>query len=267
MVGDDRPVAMARGRRPGGGSRTTRSGCRGASRPARRRPRRGSDSAARRGRGRAPGGPPGRRRAQSGSSDQSPHRSPSPLEAEHQAVQAAADAEERDAVAGPEELAVLGQRGGQRQRDGADVAQVGIRREVLLRVDPQQSRGSCRGAPRRPGGRCTLSTCSFTQPSLRRKAAQVRWPSSTPCLSTPTESVDMNWREAQRAGSPRSPSGRARGTRAPSASTPPSSRRRFSAANEPSVRSTATAPEPPVSVASEILKISIDFDLRASARS
>ena len=39
--------------------------------------------------------------------------------------------------------------------------------------------------------------------------------------------------------------------------TPPSSRRRRSVANEPSVSSTATAPEPPVSVASESLNISM----------
>src|SRR5204863_4998965 len=59
----------------------------------------------------------------------------SPLEAEHQAVQPAADAEEADAVAGPEELALLRDGRGDRQRHGADVAEVLERAEVLLRRD------------------------------------------------------------------------------------------------------------------------------------
>src|SRR5262249_822626 len=60
-----------------------------------------------------------------------------PLEPEHQAVQPAADAEEADAVAGLEELAFLGESGSQRQRDGADVAEVLVGAEVLLRRDPE----------------------------------------------------------------------------------------------------------------------------------
>src|SRR4051794_27587301 len=56
-----------------------------------------------------------------------------PFQAEHQAVQAAADAEEADAVARLQELALLGDRRGDRQRHRADVAEVFERTEVFFR--------------------------------------------------------------------------------------------------------------------------------------
>src|SRR3954471_15967490 len=62
----------------------------------------------------------------------------SPFEAQHQTIESAADAEEGDAVAGPEEVAVLGQGGGDGERDGADVAEVGIGAELLLLGDPER---------------------------------------------------------------------------------------------------------------------------------
>src|SRR5438309_1281606 len=56
-----------------------------------------------------------------------------PLQAEHEAVQPATDAEETDTVAGLEELAFLRDGRGDRQRYGADVAEVLEGAEVLLR--------------------------------------------------------------------------------------------------------------------------------------
>src|SRR5438552_8847664 len=62
----------------------------------------------------------------------------SPLQPQHQAVQPAADAQPTDAVARLQELALLRQRRRQRQRHRADVAQVLVGRELLLRRDAQR---------------------------------------------------------------------------------------------------------------------------------
>src|SRR5689334_12834958 len=60
-----------------------------------------------------------------------------PLDAQHQAIEAAADAEEADAVAGAEELALLGEGGGQGQRDSAHIAEERVGGVFLLGRDAQ----------------------------------------------------------------------------------------------------------------------------------
>src|SRR5205823_5436049 len=66
-----------------------------------------------------------------------PRPARSPFHAQHQAVEAAADAEEADAVAGQQEAALLGEGGRQRQRHGTDVAQVRERRVILVARDAE----------------------------------------------------------------------------------------------------------------------------------
>ncbi len=67
-----------------------------------------------------------------------PGTSDSPFQAEHHAVQSAADPQEGDAVAGFEEIAVGGQCGRHRQRDGPHVAQVGKRGKIPRFVDTER---------------------------------------------------------------------------------------------------------------------------------
>ena len=181
----------------------------------------------------------------------------SPFHPQHQAVQSAADAQEADAVAGPQELALLGQRRGQRQRHGADVAQIaGTSRSPSPRAMPSdlQDRVAMAGADlvadhlvhllRRPSRACrgTPSRCAARD---RRRAS-----------ARPTESVEVNWRELARRGRfcgwmPQRHRPWCCGAVWVDPAQQPAPRL---AANEPSVTSTATAPEPPVSVASESLK-------------
>ena len=61
----------------------------------------------------------------------------SPMESEHETVEPTADAEEADAVAGLQEAAFVGDGGGDREGDGADVAEELVGAKLTLLGDAE----------------------------------------------------------------------------------------------------------------------------------
>ena len=108
-----------------------------------------------------------------------------PVDAEHLAVDARADAEHRDAVAARESARFGRQGHRERQGDGAGVAQRLERGEVDRLRSSRATRTSACGVRRRPGGkrswRCRRATTRARREIARTSRAAVSTPASMSC--------------------------------------------------------------------------------------